>query len=115
MWKNKDDAGTQPSFQRNISTYREAVEEFSSNAAEFLKCVPSLNNIRDAYQRAMSISSEVRQILDTGDETLRTMMRQIEEAVNAQFGNRPEKKKPEMVKVEPIKSADNASSPRMLP
>jgi hypothetical protein len=42
MWKNKDDAGTPPSFQRNISTYREAVEEFSSNAAEFLKCVPSL-------------------------------------------------------------------------
>ncbi|MBV9483847.1 MAG: hypothetical protein JO249_24330 [Acidobacteria bacterium] len=138
MWKNKDAATaeamegnsevqeildttnetvrrmTEP-FRGNISTYREAVEQFTTNALEFLKCIPTLNRTRDSYQRAMSISSEVRQILDTGDETLRKMMSQIEEAVNVQLANRPEKKRPEVVKVEPLRSAEDTNGARILP
>jgi hypothetical protein len=102
MWKNNDDAGAEP-FRGSITAYREAVEEFSTNASEFLKCIPMLVKTREAYQRSMSISSEMRQILDTGDETLQKMMRQIEQAVNVQLGSQPEKKKPEVVKAEAAK------------
>jgi hypothetical protein len=111
MWKNKDDMSTEPG-PGNISRYREAVEEFSTNAAEFLKCIPMLVKTRDAYQRAMSISAEVRKILDTGDETLRRMMSQIEEAVNVQLRSQPEKRKPEAAKVEPFRSAEGTGNPQ---
>jgi hypothetical protein len=84
----------------SITTYREAVEEFSTNASEFLKCVPTLIKTRDAYQRAISISAEVRKLLDTGDEKLRTMMSQIEEAINVQLAKQPDKKRPEVSKPE---------------
>jgi hypothetical protein len=80
----------------SITTYREAVEEFSTNASEFLKSVPTLIKTRDAYQRAMSISAEVRKLLDTGDEKLRAVMKQIEEAFNVQFAKQPDKKRPEV-------------------
>ena len=111
MWKNKDDMSTEPALG-NISRYREAVEEFSTNAAEFLKYIPMLVKTRDAYQRAMSISSEVRKILDTGDETLRRMMSEIEEAVNVQLRTQPEKRKPEAAKVDkPFRSAEGAGNP----
>lgn len=115
MWKDKDVAAAE-AFRGNIATYREAVEEFSNSAAEFLKCLPTLTSTREAYERAMAISSEVRKILDTGDETLRRMMGQIEDAVHTQLANRSEKKKPEIVKMEPSKSEeDSSSSPRILP
>lgn len=109
MWKNKDDAGSEPA-PGNISRYREAVEEFSTNATEFLKCVPVLVKTRDSYQRAMLISSEVRKILDTGDETLRRMMSQIEESVNVQLRTQPEKRKPEVARVEPFRSVEGTGS-----
>jgi len=110
MWKNKDDAGSEPA-PGNISRYREAVEEFSTNAAEFLKCIPVLVKTRDSYQRAMLISSEVRKILDTGDETLRRMMSQIEESVNVQLRIQPEKRKSEVARVEPFKPIDGNGNP----
>jgi hypothetical protein len=70
---------------------------------------------RDAYARAMSISAEVRKILDTGDETLGRLMSQIEEAVNVQLANRSEKKKPEIAKIETIHSVENSSNSKALP
>jgi hypothetical protein len=114
MWKDNDVAATE-ACRGNIASYREAVEEFSKSAAEFLKCLPTLTSTREAYERAMSISSEVRKVLDTGDESLRRMMGQIEGAVHAQLGSQPEKKKPEIVKMEPNKSEEQSSSPRILP
>jgi hypothetical protein len=135
MWKNKDGAAAQNDpgngaeggeildnanvtvrrmpepLRGNIGTYRDAVEQFTTNALEFLNCIPTLNRTRDSYQRAMAISSEMRQILDTGDDTLRKMMSQIEEAVHVQLANRPEKKKPEVVKVEPAKSSEARRDP----
>jgi hypothetical protein len=97
----------------SISTYREAVEEFSTNASEFLKCVPTLTKTRDAYQRAMSISAEVRKLLDTGDEKLGTMMSQIEEAINVQLAKHPDKKRLEVLKPEPF-SPGTSTPPDVL-
>ena len=114
MWKNKDDAGSELT-PGNISRYREAVEEFSTNAAEFLKCIPVLVKTRDSYQRAMLISSEVRKILDTGDETLRRMMSQIEESVNVQLRMQSEKGKSDVAKVEPFRPIEGTvNSPDVL-
>ena len=59
----------------------------------------------------MLISSEVRKILDTGDETLRRMMSQIEESVNVHLRTQPEKRKLEVANVEPLRSMEGAGTP----
>lgn len=114
MWKDKE-LPTNEAFRGNIASYRDAVEEFSTNASEFLKSLPTLASTRSAYERAMSISSEVRKTLDTGDETLRRMMTQIEDAVHVQLSKTPEKKRPEVVKMEPVRPEENASTSKALP
>ena len=114
MWKDKE-FETPETVRGNIAAYRAAVEDFSKHASEFLKCVPMLVETRGAYQRAMSISAEVRKVLDTGDDTLQKLMKQIEDAVVTQLGNRPEKKKPEVVRVETISSNETENMPKVLP
>jgi exonuclease VII small subunit len=103
MWKdeNKND-GPQQHMTDMLTTYKEAVEEFSLSAAEFLAHIPLLTKARDAYQRAMAVSSQLRQVLDKGDETLRLLMSQMEQASNVQStaAAAPDKKRPEPLKVE---------------
>ncbi|MGC1625299.1 MAG: hypothetical protein WA735_00460 [Candidatus Acidiferrales bacterium] len=101
MWKNennKDDGAQHMSDM--LTTYKGAVEEFSASAAEFLTHIPILTKARDAYQRAMAVSSQLRQLLDKGDETLRLLMGQMEQAANIQFAVASDKKRPEAVKLE---------------
>jgi hypothetical protein len=99
MWKKENEASTPPA---SMASYTEAVDEFSKYASEFLAYMPLLTKARDAYQRAMAVSAEVRSMLDTGDGTLRTLMAQLEDAVAFHLGKiAPDKKKPESVKVEP--------------
>lgn len=66
-----------------ISTYLEAMEKFSEAAKTFLQHVHILYQARDEYRKALAAGSELRQALDTGDETLRTLMAKLERAVNA--------------------------------
>jgi hypothetical protein len=101
MWK-KDDSDTGPQNAADmLATYKGAVEEFSSNAAAFLAHIPLLIKARDAYQRAMAVSTQLRQILDKGDETLRLLMGQMEQAANVQLVvAAADKKRAEAVKVE---------------
>lgn len=117
MW-TKDTMANADHVPESLKAYRESVEEFSKHAAELLKQVPTLTKARDAYQRAMMISSELRSILDTGDEALKGLLVQLEQAV----GMSPvklspaEKKKPESTRVEPLKTTpDNAEVVRVLP
>jgi exonuclease VII small subunit len=100
MWKNENnkDDGAQH-MNDMLTTYKGAVEEFSVSAAEFLTHIPILNKARDAYQRAMAVSTQLRHVLDKGDETLRLLMRQMEQAGSA--GVAAADKKPlEVVKVD---------------
>jgi hypothetical protein len=116
MWKdeNKNDGPQQQQQQHMtdmLTTYKEAVEEFSLSAAEFLAHVPLLTKARDAYQRAMAVSSQLRHVLDKGDETLRLLMSQMEQASNIQLAvptaaGASEKKRPEPVKLEAPTTAD---------
>jgi hypothetical protein len=50
----------------------------------------------------MAVSSQLRQVLDKGDETLRLLMSQMEQASNVQFtaAAAPDKKRPEPLKTE---------------
>ena len=99
--KKENEAGTQR-LPGSMKTYSEAVEEFSKHTSEFLACIPVLIKAREAYQRAMAVSAEVRSMLDAGDGTLRTLMAQLEDAVAIHLGKTPsDRKKPDSVKAEP--------------
>jgi hypothetical protein len=116
MWK-KDISVSAERVPGAMAAYRESVDEFSQHAAEFLQHIPTLVKAREAYQRAMMVSNELRSTLDTGDEALKTLMAQLEQAVSAHLVNPAvEKKRPETVKVEPIKApSDDSSAARVLP
>jgi exonuclease VII small subunit len=102
MWKKENEVST-PRLPASMTSYTEAVDEFSRHATEFLAYMPLLTKARDAYQRAMAVSAEVRSMLDTGDGTLRTLMAQLEDAVSFHLGKTaPGKKNPQSVKVEPV-------------
>ena len=85
MWKKFNDGVSPQGMDNALMAYTEAVEEFSSSTAEFLSHIPLLTNARDAYQRAMTVSTQLRRVLDTGDETLRIVMDQLKQAVNTQL------------------------------
>src|ERR1700758_907681 len=100
-FKKENEVGA-PRLPGSMTTYSEAVDEFSKHTSEFLACVPLLIKAREAYQRAMAVSTEVRSMLDAGDSTLRTLMAQLEDAVAVHLVRSPsDKKKPESIKVEP--------------
>ena len=105
MWKKYNDGVSPQGMDNALTAYTEAVEEFSSSTAEFLSHTPLLTNARDAYQRAMTVSTQLRKVLDTGDETLRIVMDQLKQAVNTQLN--------QAVKVETIKAnGDKAEAAR---
>lgn len=65
-----------------MAAYRESVDEFARHATEFLQHVPALTKAREAYQRAMSESRELRTMLDKRDETLKCLMDKLEDAIS---------------------------------
>jgi hypothetical protein len=64
-----------------ITTYMDAGEQFGKSAKEFLQHLNLLPKAMKDYQQAMSASAELRKVLDNRDEMLRTLMAQLEEAV----------------------------------
>jgi exonuclease VII small subunit len=116
MWKKENGVGAER-VPGAMAAYRESVDEFSKHATEFLEHIPTLTKARDAYQRAMTVSTELRSILDTGDETLKALMTQLEQAVSMQLGKPvSDRKRPEPAKVEAIKSSsDSGDVARAMP
>jgi|SRR5271167_857353 len=100
-----------------MATYVDAVEEFRESATAFIQHLNLLAQARDAYQQAMTASAELRAVLDSGDENLRTLMTQLEQALDLHTGTPvSDKKKPEPVKVEAIKTGtDGAGAVRTFP
>jgi hypothetical protein len=100
-----------------MSTYIGAVEDFRKSATAFMQHVDLLAQARDAYQQAMTASAELRTVLDAGDENLRTLMTQLEQALDLHTGKPVlDKKKPEAVKVEAIKAnGESAGAVRTFP
>ena len=98
--------GNPPLPPPTMATYTEAVSEFTRNANAFIEQLPLLNKARDAYEQAMRASAELRQVLDTGEENLRSLMTQLEQVVNPTL----DKRKPEPAKVESIRGSDERSA-----
>lgn len=116
MWKKENEVAGQR-LPGSMATYSEAVDEFSKHATELLAHMPVLTKARDAYQRAMMVSAEVRSILDAGDTNLKSLMAQLEEAVAVHLEKTPsDKKKPESVAVEPTQAkSETPNYARILP
>src|ERR1700736_672855 len=88
-----------------METYIDAVEEFSKSAKAFLQHADLLARAWNGYQEAMTASAELRNVLDTSDETLRMLMTQLEQAVSAHFAKPVlDEKKLESVKVDAMKA-----------
>ena len=105
MWR-KYEEGNQLGSAETVTAYEQAMKEFATSAAAFLQHIPLLTKARDAYQRAVAISAQLRSTLDKGDEILRNLMAQVDQAVNAQRGqDAPNQNKPEVTKVETIKAS----------
>ena len=99
MWKRDDGVGPQPTL--TVTMYTEAMNKFTKSATAFMEQVHLLTEARDAYEEAMATSAALRNSLDAGDETLQSLMTQLEQVVNAHLGEPvPDKKKPEPMKVE---------------
>ena len=101
----------QPSSSATMTTYTEAVNEFTKNATAFIEQLPLLTKARDSYEQAMRARAELREVLDAGEKTLRTLVTQLEQAVNV-YGVKPapDKKNPQPAKVEAITGTDESSS-----
>jgi exonuclease VII small subunit len=94
-----------------MTTYTEALNEFTRSATAFIEQLPLLTKARDAYEQAMRASAELRKVLDTGEENLQTLMTQLEQAVNVHgVKSAPDRKKPEPSRVEAIRGTDESSS-----
>jgi hypothetical protein len=114
MWSKYEEGNKLVSAQ-TVTAYEEAMTEFATSAKKFLDHIPLLTKARDACQRAMTISTELRGTLDRGDEVLRTLMAQVEHAVNDALNDAvtvqrgqdaPNENKPEATKVETIKASE---------
>jgi hypothetical protein len=94
-----------------MATYTEAVNEFTRNATAFIEQLPLLTKARNAYEQAMRAGAELRKVLDTGEENLQTLMSQLDQAVNLHgVKPGPDRKKPELARVEAIRGSDEGSA-----
>ena len=62
-----------------LGAYTEAVKKFTKSASAFIEHVPLLAEAREAYEEATRASTELRRVLDSGDENLRALMTQLEQ------------------------------------
>jgi hypothetical protein len=99
MWKEENGVSTQP--VPTWATYAEAMNKFSKSATAFMEHVHLLTEARTAYHEAIAVGTTLRNRLDAGDQTLKSLMTQLEQVVNEHFGGPAlDKKKLELVKDE---------------
>jgi exonuclease VII small subunit len=99
MWKKENDGG--PQSTPSVTMYTEAMNKFTKSATAFMDQVHLLTEARDAYQEAMEVSAALRKSLDAGDQTLRSLMTQLEQVVSTHLSEPvPDKKRPEPAKVD---------------
>lgn len=110
MWKREDGIGTQP--MPTLAMYAEAMNKFNRSARAFMEQVHLLTEARIAYQEAMSVGTELRNRLDAGDQTLRSLMTKLENIVQDHLsGTVPDRKKPELVRSEPSTATNDSIGP----
>ena len=104
-------AEAQPSTPVSMAAYTEAVNEFTRNATAFIEHVPLLTKARDAHDKAMKASAEVRKVLDKGEEDLRALMNHLIQVLNSNVVMvAPDRKRPEPTQLETIRGSDKGTS-----
>jgi exonuclease VII small subunit len=99
----------QPLPSPTMQTYTDAIKEFTNNATAFMEQLPLLTRARGAYEEAMRVSAEMRQVLNAHDEKLRTLMAELEQKVNLQdLKSATDKKPPEPARVENLQATDES-------
>jgi len=94
----------------NMTTYTEALNEFTRSATAFIEQLPLLTKAREAYEQAMKASAELRKVLDIGEENLQSLMTQLEQAVSIHGVKPADKKRPELAKVEAIRGTEEGTA-----
>ena len=113
IWRKEDNTGPQPT--PSWALYAEAANRFRSSAEAFMEHVHLLTEARSAYQQAMSASTELRNRLDAGDQTLRSVMTQLAQVVSDHLSESvPDKKRPELVRVEPTRGKNEGTGTGMM-
>jgi hypothetical protein len=98
------------STSATMTTYSEAVNEFTKNAIACIGFLPLISKARDGYEQATRASAQLRKVLDAGEEHLRTVLAQLEQAINLHVPKSVgEGKRPEPSKVESIRGNNKAS------
>ena len=92
----------QPISSPAVTTYTAAIDEFNKSAIAFIEHLPHLVRARNAYEKAVTASAEVRKILDTGDEKIKALMGQLEQGVKTYGIKPPPDSNSKPAKVEPI-------------
>jgi hypothetical protein len=93
-----------------MTTYAEAVNEFTKNATACIGFLPLISKARDGYEQATRASEQLRKVLDVGEENLRTVMTQLEQAINVHVPKSVgDSKRPEPAKIEAIRGNNKAS------
>ena len=99
MGKEEDDMSTKPT--PTLAIYTEAMNKFTKSATAFMEHVHLLTEARDAYEDAITTSRALRNSLDANDQTLRSLMTQLEQVMKTYLdATDPEQKRPERLKVE---------------
>jgi hypothetical protein len=70
--RKEDVMGTQAT--PTMAMYTEAMNKITKSATAFVEHVHLLNEARDAYQKAMTTSTALRNSLDAGDQALRSQI-----------------------------------------
>ena len=68
-----------------LGAYTEAVNKFTKSASAFIEHLPLLADARRAYEEASRASTELRRVLDAGDDNLRALMSHLEQMANVHF------------------------------
>ncbi len=107
-WKKDEGVGTQavPTW----AMYAEAMNNFRRSASSFMEHVHLLTEARMAYQEAMSVGTELRNRLDSGDQVLRSVMAQLEQVINDHLSEPVvDRKRPELVREEQLRGKNAAT------
>jgi hypothetical protein len=114
MWKKDEAAGTQAIS--TWATYAEAMNKFRRSATTFMEHVHLLTEARIAYQEAISVGTELRNRLDSGDQVLRSVMTQLEQVINDHLSEPVvDRKKLELVKEEQPRGKNAARTETSFP
>ena len=84
--------------------YAEALEKCTKSAAEFIRCASLLSEARQAYEKLMAASDEIRRALDSDEQQVRALMDLAQEKAKTHLASESVsgRKPPETSKPEPF-------------